>query len=212
MTFHTGIRSDNDNMTLECVVDHNDGRVRGLQAGIVNDSQEFRGFRIGFLNDGAKGYGFDLGVFNSGDHYYGLRIGLGNGSADMRNYGLDIGFYNFASRGLGAVQMGVVNNCENEIYLGVQAGLINRSRYLEHSMQAGAVNYCNWSEGAQLGAANIAETSTGLQLGLFNFSTASWNESSGIQIGLLNYRADNPAWCRYMPFISWKIGKKSKAK
>ncbi|MBT6148386.1 MAG: hypothetical protein HOH74_23330, partial [Gemmatimonadetes bacterium] len=39
---------------------------------------------------------------------------------------------------------------------------------------------------------------TGLALGLINHS----RELKGVQVGLLNYAGNNPAWARLLPFIN----------
>lgn len=97
------------------IENHAGERVNGLQFGIKNHASSIKGMQAGYKNI-ANGYGIQAGIINETDDFNGLEIGIKNNSQeDMA--GIQIGIENKVSDYLNGIQIGVINYAKKGTYL-----------------------------------------------------------------------------------------------
>lgn len=161
-----------------------DGDIKGLQAGLINSSENYRAHssslvQIGFGNTMDGTNGGQAGVFNyaEGD-FTGIQLGLAMNSADEGEH-----------KGL---QIAPVNDSNDSSFEGVRIGLINsvtsdsgQKKNKLDGAEIGVLNYDHEAKGAQIGAVNISSKYLkGLQIGPICFA----GEGDYVQLGLLTVR------------------------
>lgn len=118
-------------------------------------------------------------------HSTGAQITLGmNISKSYMDGAQTGGLLNYSSKLMSGAQLGVLANISNGSTQGVQLALYNRTREELSGFQLGAFNLAHDIEGKN----SIIETeSTGIQIGLVNYSKTM----NGFQVGLINLSGAN---------------------
>jgi hypothetical protein len=118
-------------------------------------------------------------------HTTGAQLSLGINISKTYMTGAQIGgLLNYSSKLMIGTQLGVLANISSGSTMGVQAALYNRTLDELSGFQLGALNLAHDIEGKN----SIMETeSTGIQLGLVNYSKTM----NGFQVGLINISGEN---------------------
>jgi hypothetical protein len=169
-------------------------RQRGLQAGLLNQSEDAAGINLGMANYTKRIAGLQAGLLNAArDHAAGLQAGI------ILNHSDHV-------RGI-QVHAGILGNIADQV-TGGQVGLsipllgFNRAQDIT-GIQAAPLGFNhveNMAHGFQLALYNSAGQMRGIQIGLVNSS----GDLSGIQIGLFN-KVDRK-WLPVLPFINIDTG------
>lgn len=122
-------------------------------------------------------------------------------------HGLTLGFVNGSTGDSSGFSWGFVNY--DDIYHGVQWGIVNVSRQEFTGWQRGFVNVDQGTfTGFQDGLVNVAEDARGFQLGLVNYS----QRLNGLQIGIVNVAMNNPWFTEFpdklaagFPIVNWSF-------
>ena len=169
-------------------------RQRGLQAGLLNQSEDAVGVSLGMANYTKQVKGLQAGLLNAArDHAAGLQAGIILNHSDY-------------VRGM-QVHAGILGNIADQV-AGGQVGLsipllgFNFAQNIS-GIQAAPLGFNhveNTAQGFQLALYNSAKQMRGIQIGLVNFS----GDLSGIQIGLFN--KVERKWLPILPFINMDAG------
>ena len=161
------------------------GGMWGIQGGAFNAVGDMKGISYGaFLDDAGKvqgaqlsGFGFWLG-WNQAREIQGIQVAGMNMSAKVE--GMQVGLAQDGGRVTGG-QVGAIN-AATEVR-GGQVGAINLSRELA-GLEIGAVNVVGPTGGKAKGGCRVR----GVQLGLCNYA----QEMAGVQLGVLNVIPKGP--------------------
>ena len=165
--------------------------VNGLKIGVPfsNDywglNQEVNGVEMSILSESCGINGVLLAVVNmDSKNSEGLQIcgaGVANNFA-----GLAIAVYNEFTQGS----------------VGGQVGVVNTAKYNSESVQVGVINdAADNVKGIQVGIINTSYSFKGTQVGIFN--TNYRNDSSSLQIGLINY--NEKGFLPVFPFFNYTV-------
>jgi hypothetical protein len=122
-------------------------------------------------------------------------------------HALALGFVNGSTGDSAGFSWGLVNY--DDIYHGVQWGIVNVSRQEFTGWQRGFVNFDQGTfAGFQDGLVNVAEDARGFQLGLVNYA----QRLNGLQIGFVNVAVNNPWFTEFpdklatgFPIVNWSF-------
>lgn len=134
----------------------------GVQAGLLNGSEEGYALQSGVVNSFGDGMGLQVGIFNGREcnvaqYGSGLQAGIFN---IMDNcHGAQFGLFNIMNHGGGALQVGLYNGPLAICSSGVNSGV---------GAQIGVFNYTIKGRYLQIGFLNIADDSNCFQIGLLN--------------------------------------------
>jgi hypothetical protein len=183
--------------------------VWGIDAGVINTvANRQRGLQAGLLNQSEGAAGINLGMANYTRQITGLQAGLLNAARDHAA-GLQAGIILNHTDHLRGIQVhaGILGNIADQV-TGGQVGLcipllgFNFTQNIT-GIQAAPLGFNHvekMANGFQLALYNSAKQMRGIQIGLVNSS----GDLSGIQIGLFN--KVERKWLPILPFINMDAG------
>lgn len=167
-----------------------------LQLGWDNHAPSFHGIAQLALHTNVADRDFvgllQMGLWNASRNFAGTaQLGLQN-IAERFIGGAQVGIHNVhRSLFIGALQLGVYNQADRELYTGFQAGVVNEARSFIGGAQVGALNMMRGGRDflgpSQFGLVNIIESSVYSAVG---------------QIGLVNWVRDKGSERWYRPQLS----------
>jgi hypothetical protein len=200
-TFWSGATSSVTGAQLSPIASTSDGKVDGLQLGLLWSRAGPWWLRWGREPLGPSGStapirGLQIGgLLASAEEVRGLQLSLTNLAQHMR--GVQLGFINLSDRRWG-VSAGWVN-ASLESMTGFHVAAANFAGGRDWRRDAeGVVVMTGQLKGVYIGAFNMTGTMKGLSVGIFNHA----ENLSGIQIGLINHVASNPPWARWLPLVN----------
>lgn len=195
--------------TSHCAVSmlvENNGKTKGLAAGVGVSVREAKGVVAGLIGSGVakdcRGvnvaimlalsgnvHGLSAAVFNEvGEKNNGVALGLvGVGVGDSIS-SWRIGDYCSKGAVIGGLYAGVHENAKGFVFGGFMT-LTGKMR------------------GIVAGLINLGESIEGLRIGLINFDIGE-GHSKGLEIGLLNIKESNPWWAKVVPLFAIRLGGK----
>ena len=160
-------------LTLGLKLKNNREKLRGLEAGLFNETKKVCGIQLGGINyTSSKLTGVQIGAINiTEEEAYGVQIG----AIQLGNFtGSQIGLINVHEKSAG-LQLGLANSSfdpkHNNKYHGVQVGAINDNSGLTEGVQVGLWNSSKKLEGAQFGIICCAGKGHYAQFGLITIRT-----------------------------------------
>lgn len=153
-----------------------ENRQRGVQAGLLNQSEDAAGINLGILNYTKRAVGLQVGLLNAArDHAAGLQVGgILNNSDHVRGLQIHAGILgNVADRVTGGqleLAIPLLGFNSAQYVTGIQVSLLGFN-HVENTIK-----------GLQIAIYNSAGLLKGLQIGLVNYS----RDLSGFQIGIFN--------------------------
>lgn len=199
---------------------HNYTELNGFNLTLFNGSK-VNGISLGIIDEDIITTGANFSIISLSSYVSGIKIAVVNNKTRVNGFsfsafnrkswgkGLFISPVNWKEVDFSGVSLSIYG-CNS--IKGLSISLFNKSQHAK-GVQIGVANWDSGKDlkgdgrtalkGMQLGVFNRTYQNHGLQIGLINYST----KGKGVQVGIINIRANNPWYSKVLPIVNFKMDK-----